>query len=341
MTGSLFPLLRAAAASEIAKAFGLAEGQAPTKSDAGAPPSRAPPTAQGPLADPLLDMLQSLKPLTQETGLAGLATPRPLATGADPSLLTPTLFLSDSAGSPTKDPAAKDRAGFANLAQTASSAQTSNALPVAFQNAGGEVGSAPLAAAKDQTFPAPSSLTERPAASSPAAQNEGLPTPASALKSALPGAMAEAMSYGAFPFTIGGSGASAASLVIFNAAMSPAWPPALRFNQTMDDLPQIRAAGSQFAQMTQEETAEFLAKMAAMFGFLLVVKKRLSRSLREENESILGLFALFGVAMDTLVKGMQLAFDLTAEQQEVLQRISVESGGQPSGRRQDRHRLKL
>lgn len=300
MTGSLFPLLRAAAASEIAKAFGTNDGQATAKAETPPNPNSRSAPAQGPQPDPLIAMLQAVRLPEQAVGLAGLAAPRALATLADAALLPPSLPRTDAAGSPPH----------------------------------------PTRPARADMSPSAGPAEARPAAP-PMAGDEAPPPAASAIRGALPAAMAEAMSYGAFPFTLGGSGASAAALVIFNAAMAPSWPPPLRLDQAADSAGQIRTAGSQLAQMTPEETADFLAKMAAIFGFLLVVKKRLSRSLKDEKESILGLFALFGVAMDTLIKGMHLAFDLTAEQQEVLERITVESGGQPAGRSPGRHRLKL
>jgi hypothetical protein len=171
---------------------------------------------------------------------------------------------------------------------------------------------------------------------------ETLPAAAlsSALRAALPGAMDEAMAYGAFPFTLGGAGGSAAALVIFNAAMSPSWPPALR-SDLLTDPRTLRLAGAQLAEMSPQDAEAFLARMAGLFGFLLHVKKRLSRSLQDEKESLLGLFALFGVAMDTLVKGLQMAFDLTAEQRAVLERVALEASGQPSHGPASRHRLKL
>lgn len=335
MTGSLFPLLRAAAASEIAKAFGQSEGQPPAKTDTAIGSTAARGTAQGPLSDHLNTLLQTLKLTQQDVGLSGLAVPRPLAVLADPSALLPAPLLHDKAGASAAEAQLKDRAALAGTGQTDS------AISAAGRHAPEQNPLAPPSTRKEQPLHTPLPLSDAPAPAQPSTPNDGSAAFPSAMKSALPAAMAEAMSYGAFPFTLGGQSASAASLVIFNAAMAPAWPPALRLDQMTQDLAQIRVAGSQLAQMTPEETAEFLAKMAAIFGFLLVVKKRLSRSLKEEKESILGLFALFGVAMDTLVKGMQLAFDLTADQREILERISVETGGQPSGRGQSRHRVKL
>lgn len=312
MTSGLIPLLRAVAASEIAKAFGGDDGLAPAKAEMAAPQAARAGLPPGPPPDPLIAILQTVKLSDQPVGLAGLAAPRALATLADAALPPPPLAQPEAPGTLPSQPGAAQ-----------SAAQS-------FLPPRGATGAPPLADA-----------TGSPAASAPLAQAEP-PGASSAMRGALAPAMADAMSYGAFPFTLGGSGASAAALVIFNAAMAPSWPPPLRLDQLADGAGQIRIAGSQLAQMTPEETAEFLAKMAAMFGFLLVVKKRLSRSMKEEKESILGLFALFGVAMDTLIKGMHLAFDLTTEQQAVLERITVENGGNPSGRGgSGRHRLKL
>lgn len=297
MLATLFPLLRAAAAAEIARAFApqaaappdlpvpAAKGQSP----ASPPPSGAAATVPNAATLPATD-----------PGLTGLAAPSPLSPRlsglSDPVSPKPGLALSPPPLSGEDRPDAAERP----------------ARPAT-------------------TAPVPA--TAAPPDPGPAAPSH--------LKAAFPAALDEAMSYGAFPFTLGGTGASAAALVIFNAAMSPSWPPALRLDPQSPESQPIRLAGTQLAQMTPQETAEFLARMAALFGFLLLVKKRLSRSLQEEKESILGLFALFGVAMDTLVKGMQLAFDLTAEQRALLERVAVETEGQPAGLGGRRHRLKL
>lgn len=328
MTGSLIPLLRAVAASEIAKAFGTDEGQTPTaRAEIAAHPNPRGTPAQGLQPDSLITILQTIRLPDQTSGLAGLTAPRPLALMGDAALAPTTLSPPMASAQPGETPFQTDRPMRPGLA-------AANGM---LARLSGEAQPAP-------TLSRPATAGD-PAPAADMSARMGLPDAPppvpSAARAALPAAMAEAMSYGAFPFTLGGSGASAAALVIFNAAMSPSWPPPFRLDQTADGAAQIRVAGGQLAQMTPEETAEFLGRMAGIFGFLLVVKKRLSRSLKEEKESILGLFALFGVAMDSLVKGLHLAFDLTAEQQEVLERITVENGGNPSGRGAGRHRLKL
>ncbi len=154
-------------------------------------------------------------------------------------------------------------------------------------------------------------------------------------------ALAEAVAGGGFPLTFGGAAPATASLVIFNAAMIPQWPPAFQL-QGSDAEAALRVAGAELAQMSPEEAAEYLAKMAAAFGFLLTVKKRLTQSLKEEKETLLGLFSFLGVALDCLAKGLQMAFDLTAEQRELLAEISEEMRGETKARSgRGRQRLNL
>lgn len=168
------------------------------------------------------------------------------------------------------------------------------------------------------------------------------PAPTGQLAAALSPAMAEAVVTGGFPLTFGGQGASAASLVIFNAAMIPSWPPALHGDTPQQMEAALRAGGAVMAQMSPEEAAEYLAKMAAAFGFLLTVKKRLAQSLKEEKETLLGLFSFLGVALETLSKGLQMALDLTAEQREMLAELALaqaDEGGRPPHKNRQRLRL--
>jgi hypothetical protein len=168
------------------------------------------------------------------------------------------------------------------------------------------------------------------------------PAPTGQLTAALSPAMAEAVVTGGFPLTLGGQGASAASLVIFNAAMVPSWPPALQGDAPQQVEAALRAGGAVMAQMSPEEAAEYLAKMAAAFGFLLTVKKRLAQSLKEEKETLLGLFSFLGVALETLSKGLQMALDLTAEQREMLAELALaqaDEGGRPPHKNRQRLRL--
>lgn len=169
------------------------------------------------------------------------------------------------------------------------------------------------------------------------------PLPAAVgLSAALTPALAEAVAQGGFPLTTAGQGASAASLVIFNAAMIPSWPPAFRLDETGAAVAALRAGGAEMAQMSPEEAAEYLTKMAAAFGFLLTVKKRLSKCRKEEKEALLGLFSFLGVALDTLAKGLQMALDLTADQREMLAELALvqgDDGGRPAQRGRQRLRL--
>lgn len=154
--------------------------------------------------------------------------------------------------------------------------------------------------------------------------------------------LAEAMASGGFPLTVSGQGGTAASLVIFNAAMLPSWPPALRPDAPAQVENALRSGGATMAQMTPEEAAEYLAKMAAAFGFLLTVKKRLAKSLTEEKEMLLGLFSFLGVALDTLSKGLQMALDLTTEQREMLAELALvqsDDGRHPPNKGRQRLRL--
>lgn len=181
---------------------------------------------------------------------------------------------------------------------------------------------------------------ELPALRSATGAERGMAAP-QALTAALAVALAEAQGGGGFPLTTGAQGA-AASLVIFNAAMIPQWPPALRLDQAVTDQA-VRAAGADLAGMNPEEAAEYLAKMAAAFGFLLTVKKRLAKTVQEEKDLLLGLFSFLGVAFDTLTRGLQMAFDLTAEQRELLEELVLrdETGRRPPRGGRGRERLKL
>lgn len=168
------------------------------------------------------------------------------------------------------------------------------------------------------------------------------PMPTTQMAAALSPAMAEALATGGFPLTFGGQGPSAASLVIFNAAMIPSWPPALQGDAPQQVEAALRAGGAVMAQMSPEEAAEYLAKMAAAFGFLLTVKKRLAQSLKEEKETLLGLFSFLGVALETLSKGLQMALDLTTEQREMLAELALaqgDEGGRPPHKNRQRLRL--
>jgi hypothetical protein len=175
------------------------------------------------------------------------------------------------------------------------------------------------------------------------ALNAPTPTaPTGQLTAALSPAMAEALVTGGFPLTFGGQAASTASLVIFNAAMIPSWPPALHGDAPQQMEAALRAGGAVMAQMSPAEAAEYLAKMAAAFGFLLTVKKRLAQSLKEEKETLLGLFSFLGVALETLSKGLQMALDLTAEQREMLAELALaqaDEGGRPPHKNRQRLRL--
>lgn len=162
-----------------------------------------------------------------------------------------------------------------------------------------------------------------------------------AMRAALAPALAEAVLAGGFPLTASGAAASTATLVIFNAAMLPGWPPAFQL-QGADAKAALQLAGADLAQMTPEEAAEYLAKMAAAYGFLLTVKKRLAQSLKDEKETILGLFSFFGVALDCLAKGLQMAFDLTTEQRALLAEVAEEMRGESRARSgRGRQRLHL
>lgn len=159
------------------------------------------------------------------------------------------------------------------------------------------------------------------------------------LHSALTAAIAESTSYGAFPFMADTRAGNAASLVIFNAAMIPSWPPALRFDQAMGGEKALQVGGAQLAQMTPEEAAEYIAKMAAGFDFLLKVKKRLNATLAEEKELLLGLFSFLGAAFDSLLRGLKMAVEQSLEEQAMLADLQVELGRKPGKR--NRQRLNL
>lgn len=159
------------------------------------------------------------------------------------------------------------------------------------------------------------------------------------LHAALAAAVADAASFGAFPFMAEGRSGNAASMVIFNAAMIPSWPPALRFDQAMGGEKALRLGGAALAGMTPEQAAEYLAKMAAGFDFLLKVKKRLAATATEEKELLLGLFSFLGGALDALVRGLRMAVEQSLHQEEMLAELRIERD-QKQGRR-GRKRLDL
>lgn len=161
---------------------------------------------------------------------------------------------------------------------------------------------------------------------------------ASDMPAAMPLALAEGQGYGAFALSAEGGKASAATLVIFNAAMVPQWPVGLRALEAAGQDQAIRAAGAGLAQMSPEEAAEFLTKAAAAFGFLLTVKKRLRQSLKEERETVLGIFSLLGLGLETLVQGLRASMQLSLAQEEVLARVRGDEDGKGG---KARRRLRL
>lgn len=201
----------------------------------------------------------------------------------------------------------------------------------------------PIPDVQMSTAPArPEPLVSQSQATAPASGTMSQPMPTTQMAAALSPAIAEALVTGGFPLTFGGQGPSAASLVIFNAAMIPSWPPALQGDAPQQVEAALRAGGAVMAQMSPEEAAEYLAKMAAAFGFLLTVKKRLAQSLKEEKETLLGLFSFLGVALETLSKGLQMALDLTTEQREMLAELALaqgDEGGRPPHKNRQRLRL--
>lgn len=163
--------------------------------------------------------------------------------------------------------------------------------------------------------------------------------PVQVLHAALSAAITESASFGSFPFMALGREGNSASLVIFNAAMIPSWPPAFRLDQAMGGAKALQVGGAQLSQMTPEEAAEYIAKMAAGFDFLLKVKKRLSATVAEEKEMLLGLFSFLGAALDALVRGLRMAVEQSLEQQEMLAEVQIERGQKPGKR--GRQRLNL
>lgn len=159
------------------------------------------------------------------------------------------------------------------------------------------------------------------------------------LHTALSAAITESATFGAFPFMAEGRSGNAASMVIFNAAMIPSWPPALRFDQAMGGENALRLGGAALAGMTPEQAAEYIAKMAAGFDFLLKVKKRLSMTAAEEKELLLGLFSFLGAALDALVRGLRMAVEHSLHEEAMLAEVRVERDRKQS--RRGRQRLDL
>ena len=254
-----------------------------------------------------------------------------LSDGAD-IVFTPKTAAQSGAGASVFR--ADIKAGADQTANTAEAQRQGGPDTTAAQaKAGGPQGTASIRAEAMNAPPSPAQTTAGTDLARAIQTMPDLPAGTS-LKAALSLAMADLAGVTGFPLMADSKSGGAAAMVIFNAAMIPQWPPAFKAQGAMGGEAALQAAGAQLAQMTPEEAAEYLSKMAAAFGFLLVVKKRLAKTMKEEKETLLGMFSFLGVALDTLVKGLQTALDLTVEQQAMLEELLAEGKGRGQKRRQ-------
>lgn len=282
------------------------------------------------LINPSSSASASVAPGTNRNAVHGYAAGR----GAPSALPTPTSV--QSALTPTLRAPAAELVG----PGLSSAAPSSRAVET-----GGSTVHGQAVPARLETAAAGLPLSEvQPAISNTRQADEGFVprhTPANALQSAAMLLAAGAAQMSALPI----ESRSTASLLIYNAAMLPGWPYPTAFAQ--DSAPAARAAlknaASALAGMSQEEIADYLARM----GVQQRLRQRLRHALRKleglDSATARGFLAAMLDAFEVLMTGLAVAAEEHA--QRIALRLDLPDGDDlppsPDGPISQRRRLRL
>lgn len=282
----------------------------------------------------------------------GMTVPgAPLAgSAAAGTIATPATTASASAA-PGQAPPGTGTPGASTPGTTqavATSAAATQAMPEAARPEARPQGT--LAAGRTDGAPSPAALSRDAATAATTPTMQATAAAGPSLTASLagqpvnsPGALVALAAEGAIAaaLTPGGQAAQAAAAsVIFNAAMIPGWPyPSAMAKGDPAAAASMKEALQTLAnaKMTPEEMAEYLAKLGARFGVIRRLRDIVD-GIEKDTEEVLGLFAMMGRILGSVLEGLKTSLDLQAVEDALRQAMAEDNGpggtGQRRGKRQ-------
>ncbi|MFN3146698.1 MAG: hypothetical protein ACE368_16330 [Paracoccaceae bacterium] len=282
----------------------------------------------------------------------GMTVPgAPLAGSATAGTIATPATTASAAAAPGQAPPGTGTPGASTPGTTqavATSATATQAMPEAARPEARPQGT--LAAGRTDGAPRPAALSRdaataatTPTMQATAAAGPGLTAPLAGQPVNSPGALVALAAEGAIAaaLTPGGQAAQAAAAsVIFNAAMIPGWPyPSAMAKGDPAAAASMKEALQTLAnaKMTPEEMAEYLAKLGARFGVIRRLRDIVD-GIEKDTEEVLGLFAMMGRILGSVLEGLKTSLDLQAVEDALRQAMAEDNGpggtGQRRGKRQ-------